>query len=239
MVIIIDQDLVSIIVPVYNCENFIKDCIESLINQTWKNIEIIIVDDGSEDNTKNIVQNYCLIDSRIKLYSKSNSGPSVARNYGISKSSGKYISFCDADDTLSENYIKKLVELAINDNYDIVVCGYTDISKYGEVNLNDFYKDKNQLDKKEFTNCIFKGVGGTVWGKLFKREIINNNNIKFNPQIYMCEDMIFVLNYAMKCRSYGAIKDYLYKYNRLNANSISKRLNLKYYDNLIFVSTLR
>lgn len=226
---------VSVIVPVYNCEEYIQECITSLINQTWKNIEIIVVDDGSKDKTKDLVKSICAIDSRVKLFSQNNSGPSIARNYGITKATGKYITFCDADDSLSEDYIKKLVELAITKDYDIVTCGYIDTSKYGEVKLNDFYNGKDELDKNEFINCIFKGVGGTVWGKLFKMEIINNNNIKFNPQIYMCEDMIFLLNYVMKCSRYGAIEDNLYKYNRLNECSISKNLNLNYYDNLILV----
>lgn len=227
--------LVSIIVPVYNCEKYIQQCLTSLMNQTWECIEVIIIDDGSKDSTVEIVKNNCSLDSRIKLYTQSNSGPSVARNNGISKASGEYIAFCDADDNVSKNYIDKLVKVAIKNDYDIVSCGYTDISKYGKVKLNDFYKGREKLDKDEFVNSVFTGVGGTIWGKIFKSEIIKNNNIKMNPNIYMCEDMIFVLNYVMKCKNYGAISSNLYNYNRLNDNSISMKINLQYSDNLTLV----
>lgn len=230
-----EQPLISIVVPTYNVEKYIGQCIDSLINQTWNNIEIIIIDDGSEDKTREIVNKYSIYDKRIKFYLQDNSGPSVARNNGISKSSGEYITFCDADDNVSTLYIEELVKKAQQDNYDIVTCGYIDISKYGKVECNDFYDKNSELNRHKFIDCIFKGVGGTVWGKLFKRNIIIENNIKMNKDIFMCEDMVFVLEYSIKCRKYGALEGNLYNYNRLNENSISKKLNLMYYNNLISV----
>lgn len=206
-----------------------------MINQTWNNIEIIIIDDGSKDRTQEIVKEYSIHDKRIKYYLQDNSGPSIARNNGMSKANGEYIAFCDADDNVSSLYIEKLVKEAQQYNCDIVTCGYIDISKYGQVQCNDFYVNKANLEKYNFIDCIFNGVGGTVWGKLFKRKIIIENNIKMNPDIFMCEDMIFVLEYALKSVKFGALKEYLYNYNRLNEKSISSNLNLNYYNSLNLV----
>lgn len=227
--------LVSIIIPVYNSEKYIQRCINSIINQSYKNIEIIVIDDGSSDSSVDIISNYLCKDSRIKLYSQKNSGPSVARNYGLSMASGKYITFCDSDDYLEYNYIEQLTKSIEELDVDIVASGYIDISKYGTIKLNDFYNGKCILSKNEFIDNIFNGVGGTLWGKLFKREIILTNNLKLNPNIYMCEDMVFVLQYSMLCNTYGAIEKNLYNYYRLNDESISTKMNISYYTNLVDV----
>lgn len=226
---------VSIIVPVYNSEKYIHRCIDSIINQSYKDIEIIVIDDGSIDGSVDIINNYAKQDHRINLYTQQNSGPSLARNYGLSIASGKYITFCDSDDYLEYNYIQQLIQSIEQLDVDIVSSGYIDISKYGTIKLNDFYNGKPILSKQEFVDSIFKGVGGTLWGKIFKKEIISKYNLKLNPNIYMCEDMIFVLQYSMLCKSFGAIEQNLYNYYRLNDESISKKMNISYYKNLIEV----
>lgn len=229
---------VSIIIPVYNGEKHIEKCITSIINQSYENIEIIIVDDGSTDKTVEILEKCKKVDRRIKYYSQNNSGPSVARNKGIEVSSGEYIAFVDSDDTIKEDYIELLLKTIEKGNFDIVACGYTDISIYGITNLNDFYIDKVIIDKEKFINNIFTGVGGTLWSKIFKSKIIKDNNIKMNEEIFICEDMLFVLEYVTKCTSFGAIKENLYNYNRINDDSISSKINFTYYNNLIKVMNL-
>lgn len=227
--------IVSVIVPVYNGEKYLKSCIESIIDQSYKELEIIVINDGSTDNTSKILKEIARTDNRIIHIEQKNKGVSSARNRGIELSKGEFITFVDCDDTIKKNYVKSLVEKAICDNLDIVTCGYTDISIYGNFNLNDFYKDNSILKKSEFINYIFKGVGGTLWGKVFKREIIEINNIRMNPNIFMCEDMVFVLQYVMKINTFGAIEEALYNYNRKNEISISSKINFKYFNNLISV----
>lgn len=227
--------LVSIIVPVYNSEQYIFNSINSILNQTYKNLEIIIINDGSTDRTDEILNEIALKDKRIVYVNQKNIGVSETRNKGIQLSKGEYITFMDSDDTVEAEYIEKLMEEILKNKFDIVTCGYTDISKYGIVKLNDFYNNNTILSKDEFINRIFNGVGGTVWGKVFRRNIIIENNIKMKQNIFMCEDMIFVLEYVMKCNKYGAINENLYNYNRLNENSISSRIDMEYYNNLVIV----
>lgn len=226
---------VSVIIPVYNCEYYIEKCIKSILFQSYKNIEVIIINDGSKDNTSQIVRKLIKEDKRIIYIEQENKGVSEARNKGINLASGEFIVFVDGDDTVECNYIELLVSKMINNNLDLVACGYTDISIYGAIKLNDFYKGNFIIDKHEFIDNIFKGVGGTLWGKIFKKEIINKNNIRMRNNIFMCEDMIFVLEYSVNSNSFGAIKYSLYNYNRKNENSISSKISFKYFENLINV----
>lgn len=227
--------LVSVIVPVYNSEKYLKACIESILNQSYIDLQIIIINDGSKDNTTQIARELIKEDNRIIYIEQENKGVSYTRNLGIDLAKGEFIVFLDSDDTIESNYIELLVNKIRNDNLDLVTCGYTDISIYGTIKLNDFYKGNCILDKQEFINDIFKGVGGTLWGKIFKKEIINKNNIRMKPNIFMCEDMIFVLEYSIKSNTFGAIKECLYNYNRRNENSVSSKISFEYFNNLIIV----
>lgn len=227
---------VSIIIPIYNSEKYIEKCIESAINQSYRNIEVVIVDDGSIDNSYKVVESYLNNDTRISYYKKVNGGPSSARNFGINNCKGSFITFLDADDFINEKYIESLLKVMLEENLDIVACGYIDVSKFGIIKLNDFYFGNSKLEKNQFVRNIFNGVGGTLWGKIFRKDIIDRNNIRLDTNVFMCEDMLFVLEYSMECKSFGAINEYLYNYNRLNENSISSKVNFDYYSNLIFVA---
>lgn len=226
---------VSIVIPVYNSEKYIYKCLNSITNQSYKDLEIIVINDGSVDESDNIIKDLKNTDKRIIYIEQKNSGVSAARNLGIKVSTGEYITFIDSDDTVEKDYIELLINEINKKSIDIVACGYTDISIYGAIKLNDFYNGNSTLSKDEFVSNIFNGVGGTLWGKIFKSKIIKENNIKMNENIYMCEDMIFVLQYAMSCISFGAIQDNLYNYNRKNENSISSKMNFNYFNNLVIV----
>lgn len=227
--------MVSVIVPVYNGEKYLRECIDSICNQSYTDLEIIIINDGSNDNTSKIAKQIESKDNRVIYVEHENKGVSYSRNKGLDLATGEYIVFVDCDDTIEKGYIELLFNQISKNNLDIVSCGYTDISIYGTIKLNDFYIGNSMLNKDEFINNIFKGVGGTLWGKIFKTEIINKNKIRLNNNIFMCEDMLFVLKYAMKCNSFGAIEQSLYNYNRKNENSISSKINFEYFDNLIKV----
>lgn len=226
---------VSIIVPVYNCENYIEKCIQSILQQTFERFELILINDGSTDLSEDIILKYEKKDSRIKYFKQNNLGPSKARNNGINKSIGRYLAFIDADDIIDKFYIEKLVNIIIEEKADIVCCGYKDYSIYGVYSFNDFWKDKDKLSTVEFVKCLCSGVGGTLWGKILRKDIITENNLELDNNIYMREDLIFLLEYAQFCKKICVINENLYKYNRMNSQSISSNINIVYLENNIFV----
>ncbi|HFK1458447.1 TPA: glycosyltransferase family 2 protein [Bacillus cereus] len=225
---------VSVIVPVYNSEKFISKCLESIIRQTYKNIEILIINDGSSDESETIINVYRKIDHRITYYYQNNSGPSKARNRGILNATGEYVIFLDSDDTVHENYIMYLLNEMINSNSDLVCCGYKDISRYGMLNCSDF-NFESSISINSFMKMVCKGTGGVLWGKIYKREIITKFNLKMDEKIFMCEDLVFVLQYASQCKKFKYVEAYLYNYNRLNQYSISKNISIHYMQNYILV----
>lgn len=131
--------LVSIIIPIYNVEKYLAECLQSIINQTYSNIEIILVNDGSTDNSEKICLNYIKLDKRIKYYYKKNGGLSSSRNYGLTKSHGSYICFIDSDDFIDNNYVEKLLLFTIKNNCEITICS--------ETCFDDFQNKRNYLKK--------------------------------------------------------------------------------------------
>jgi glycosyltransferase involved in cell wall biosynthesis len=225
---------VSVIVPVYNCEKYISNCLDTILNQTYTNIEIVIVNDGSSDGSEKIIKRYKERDNRIVYCYQNNSGPSAARNKGIQNSRGEYLVFIDSDDTVNKNYIESMLNKMINSNSDLVSCGYKDISVYGVWDCTDFQFD-NSVSMHTFMEMVCKGTGGVLWGKIYKVEIIKKFNLEMDKNIFMSEDLVFVLQYASHCKSFAAIKEYLYNYNRLNQNSISSNMSISYMENYYLV----
>lgn len=169
------MDLVSIIIPVYKVEAYLKECIESVINQTYKNLEIILVDDGSPDNCGQICDKYAYIDNRIKVIHKENGGLSSARNAGLEIATGDYISFIDSDDFMSKDFIEKLHHLCIKNNVEIAVCDYTKFEDKSKIKEVEKSEEKIQLynsyemQKNMYIENYAKMV--VVWNKLYKKSI--------------------------------------------------------------------
>ena len=228
------EALVSVIIPVFNGQKYLSYCIDSLLNQTYSNIEVILVNDGSTDQSESIIQSFLVRDQRIKCISQVNAGPSIARNKGMIEAAGEFICFIDADDFVPNNYIQLLVE-KIAEGYDVVACGYIEVSEYGRIELNDFYQSQERLTKDEFVNGILRGVGGTLWAKIYRSSIIDSNQLHLNPDIYMCEDLLFNLDYCRYTQQFAAIKLSLYEYNRLNEGSITSKVTLNYLENNLIV----
>ncbi len=220
--------IVSVVIPVYNAEKYIIQCIESLQQQTFTYFECVLVDDGSVDESKSLLKRFCKEDLRFRYIYQENSGPSAARNRGVQEANGKYLIFIDADDFIKTNYIEQLVN-EIEKGFDLVCCGYIDISKYGIVLWNDF--EEVDFSKEKLVHCIVRGTGGVLWGKIFKTSIVKDNNIQLDNKLFMCEDMIFVLQYAEYVNKWSLIRENLYCYNRLNENSISKKISDRYLNN--------
>ena len=233
---LIQTPLISVIIPIYNVENYLSRCLESVILQTYKNIEVILVNDGSVDATAKVVQKYLNVDPRLKYFYQGNSGPSVARNTGIKEAKGKYLAFIDADDWVSPEYMEKLIAPMMAIETDLVCGGYYEVNpKFPKgLKLHDFSeKHFNQnLNQRDYQSNIFEGVNGVLWAKLFKKEIFIDNNILLHPELRLSEDLIAVLEYSRYIKNVFILPDSIYFYNRLTTGGLSGHLNIEKYKNL-------
>lgn len=194
---------VSVIVPVYNVEKYIKKCLDSLVNQTLEDIEIIVVNDGSKDSSIDIVKEYAKKHNNIKLYEKENGGLSDARNYGLQFATGKYIAFLDSDDYVDANLYKKMYEKAKKEDSDMVECNFYWV--YGKRNKKDIgekYRDKKQM---------FEKARVVAWNKLYKKEILNKADVKF-PKGLRYEDVEFFYKIIPYLEKVSFIKEPLIYY---------------------------
>lgn len=214
--------MISIIVPVYNAQKYITKCLESIVTQNFKDIEIIIVNDGSTDNSLKIINFFAKRDSRIKVINKQNDGRAIARNIGLKNSSGEFIMFVDADDELEQGAIKKLYDAIVKDNSDIVVG-----------NVSIIYEAHNELKNGDawFFALRYKGtlninddliwdLHNSTWGRIFKRSIIEKYKLQF-PEKLNYEDAYWHWVYLTSCNKISFINDIVYKYFRRKESIMS------------------
>ena len=182
-----EQELISVIVPIYNTELYLKRCLDSIIKQTYKNLEIILVDDGSTDNSLKICNEYKAKDKRIKVYHKKNEGLSSTRNYGMKKACGNYLFFIDSDDFMSLDIIEFLYNSLKENQADIVTCKHHDVLNnqiIEEISINNSYLCNNE---QALAKLLYqKDCSTNTWAKLYKKELFNN--ILF-PEKIICEDL--------------------------------------------------
>ena len=200
---------VSIIVPIYNSETHLSRCIDSILAQTYSDFELILVNDGSIDNSGKICEEYAQKDSRIIVIHKENGGTSSARNIGMEKSLGEYITFVDSDDTIYPNYL-----CTFSYNADLEVAGLETIGSNLEIDYPDSY---NKLEKpsdiyKWFTHNSHRKYLTSICCKLFNRNIVISNALKFNCYVTYGEDTIFIYNYLSCCKNISLIQCVIYKY---------------------------
>lgn len=200
---------VSIVIPVYNSEEYLEECLESVITQSYKNIEIILINDGSTDNSLNICYKFKKKDSRIKIINKKNTGVSDARNIGIINSTGNYIVFVDSDDYCEKSMVDTIIK-NINDN-DLLIFSYNKVCKKQRVKYNF---EKIEINKENIESKIIDNdrIGGYLWNKVFKCSIVKENNLKFDSNITFGEDLLFVFEYIKKTKKILYIKETLYNY---------------------------
>lgn len=220
-----NMPIISVIVPIYNSSMFLEKSVKSILNQTYTDFELILVDDGSKDYSLNVCEKYSEIDSKIKVLHKENGGPSSARNFGLENAKGKYICFVDSDDTIQNDYLESLVKGFAIDYIDVVCCGYYYDGKIKYMH-NDFNENK-AVQREAFVKGVLKGTGGTVWGKLYKKNIIDLNKIRFVEEFSMCEDILFNIDYASCISNCNSIDYFGYIYNDNTPESITNNLNLK------------
>lgn len=188
---------VSVIVPVYNVEKYLKECLDSIINQTLQDIEIICIDDGSTDSSLNILNEYANIDSRIKVLTQTNKGAGAARNKGLGFSSGEYLYFLDSDDYLESSILEKLYLKSVAEDADICICKRKHLNKNnGEIQINhsslylSMLPNKVRFSGKDISNNIFQFCTIGVFTKLYKASFIKANNLKFQ-EIKVVNDVFF------------------------------------------------
>ena len=229
------EELISIIVPVYNTEKYLRECINSLINQDYENIEIILVDDGSKDSSPNICDEYANKDKRIKVIHKENGGVSSARNAGIDASAGEWITFVDADDWVSNNYISSLYNVT-DDKTDLVI-GRT-IAVKNKKEIFDGYRGKKTEEfskkrKDELYQSIFNDNIkinkyphiSTCSAKLIRKVLITNNNLHYNKELIIYEDALFNIKAIYYSNIIKLIDEKIYFY-RYDGLSVTKSFDI-------------
>ena len=237
---IVQNPKVSIIVPVYNAEKYLERCVNSLRNQTLKDIEIILVDDSSTDASLEICNQMAIDDSRIKVIHKANEGAGLARNAALAIASGEYIGFVDSDDFVEFNMFETLYDKAVMYSSDLVMSGVIFVdgnmfSEKGECIRKTYFEKDTHFDTEEALKKLRMGIVGSlpedaddskygmsIWKNLFKLELIKKNNLTFQSEreIYS-EDALFMIDYISRIKKATGISDAFYNYLR-NEDSISK-----------------
>ncbi|WP_088012484.1 glycosyltransferase family 2 protein [Gottfriedia acidiceleris] len=220
-----NKPLVSIIIPIYNSEKFLNNTVESVLNQTYENFELILINDGSTDTSAQICDAFAKIDHRIQVHHISNNGPGNARNLGISLAKGNYIQFVDSDDSIEFNMVEQLVKYMISEMVEVVVCGMKNLDPPNQATISS-YPAKLSLDneiKNDFVHLLKLGLAYSPVNKMYRKSIIDEYNIKFNDDLLIGEDALFNIKYFSKCSKVFIYDKPLYIYHQ-RVGSLTKRI---------------
>lgn len=224
--------LVTVIIPVYNVEKYLDTCICSVLQQTYENWELILVDDGSTDHSPQICDNYANSDVRITVYHNSNYGASYSRNFGIDRSQGKYLTFIDSDDWIGKNYLSNLVQAIEQTDSDLAISSY--YLEYADRSVLD------SVDKRQLTGVLAKDLvklyrltAGPCY-KLYCRDVIRTKGIRFPLGRSYSEDRVFNYKYLRSIRRYCYIDTPQYHYRQWGDSSLSKQRSMKAFDDALY-----
>lgn len=219
---------ISIIVPVYNGEKYLERCLESIINQTFKNWELILIDDGSTDSTNIICDEYAEREDRIRVIHKVNEGVSLARNLGLEIADGEYITFVDADDWIDSDFFEEVVKEIEQMGVPIVITGYLKKNNHAIINrFNGTRKeifDRRKIQKEFFLCNKFSWV---IYAKFYKKEVINT--IRFNSNLKIGEDMLFCWKVLNNVEKVGFLPLYKYYYDMSASETMTSEFSLKWF----------
>lgn len=218
----LNKDVVSVIIPIYKAEPYLKKCLDSIAAQTYKNLEIILIDDGSPDNCGRICDEYAANDPRVKVIHKQNGGMSDARNTGLDNATGEYLTFIDSDDYVSENFVDTLLNALRDNDADMSVCSFVYAAEDGRV-LNSFVKNgtTEKMDRKQALFELLKStrVSNSPWAKLYRTSLFEG--IRY-PYGEVFEDLHTTYKLFLKCDSVAFVGSPMYFY-LYRADSISKQ----------------
>lgn len=232
------EDLVSVIVPVYNVENYLRECIDSIVAQTYRNIEVILIDDGSKDSSGKICDEYAAKDNRIKVIHKENGGLSEARNSGLEIASGDWIAFVDSDDYIDEEMLDTLVDLANYNNAQVAMCNFRATSRPLDNNTDLV---TNVFSRDELLEVYTKrakeySITNSVWDRIYKKELVKE--IRFVPR-RLNEDILYTMQVFLRADivAYTSVK--LYHYRDIREGNISGvKVSLKSINDKIYLTGL-
>lgn len=198
-------NMISVIIPVYNASSYLRQCVDSVLGQSYGNIEVILVNDGSTDDSGKICGDYALADSRVRVITQSNRGVSVARNVGLDAAQGDWIAFADADDVYLDGAFGALASLMSRYDCDMAVGSSIRLEKgqrYVECRFGDALHESPMMELGHYA----------LWGYLFKRTLIDQWNLRFREGLRYSEDRVFIFEYALRCHSMASTSSYVYQY---------------------------
>lgn len=223
------DSLVSIIVPVYNAEKYLNRCVDSILNQDYPNFELLLMDDGSQDGSKEICDNYAWKDTRVRVVHKPNSGVSDTRNQALDLAKGEYIQFLDSDDWVVPEATRLLVRSMEQYQCDMVIADFYRVSGERLAQKGDIEEDK-VMNRQEFAACMIENPAdfyyGVLWNKLYRREIIESNKIRMDASISWCEDFLFNLEYIRHASSFYALQVPIYYYLKRKGSLVSQGMSI-------------
>lgn len=251
------EDKISVIIPIYNVESYLRECLDSVVNQTYRNLEVILIDDGSLDSCSAICDEYMAMDRRVTVIHKKNEGVSIARNVGIEKATGEWITFVDPDDWCELDYYQELIS-EVADRKPDVFCAGGAIWEYRQNSVpkvyakENFYFEKREsdiswkklparvIDRKVVVNFFGSDYpGGFCWDKLYRADFIKRNGFKFQPALHPLEDALFNCMVFDQAERIGGSTYIGYHYRQTNLLSATKRfrpdlvqLTVSYIENL-------
>lgn len=212
--------MISIIVPVYNTEQYLTECVNALLNQTYENIEVLLIDDGSKEACAELCDSFT--DKRVKVFHQKNAGVSAARNKGLDEASGEYICFVDSDDVVDKHFCQYMMETILKEDVKICACKY-------DVFIDDYQKDIEvlgikRIERKEKWSNVLNGessIEGYLWNKIYAKDTIGD--VRFDKSLSMCEDQLFCFQVLNKTDDVAYVDAALYHY-RNNENGATKSL---------------
>ena len=218
--------MISIIIPVHNTAKYLKKCLNSLLNQTWQEFEIILIDDGSTDNSDDICDNYAKKNQNICVIHQTCMGVSYARNNGIEHAKGEFITFIDSDDWVSNDYIENIILPVINNKLDFIISGMIDTYNDNSKNIEHILPDSGILsfsDAKDYYQIMTTKLMTSPVGKIYRKSIIDKYNIRFNTTLSFAEDKEFNLMYMKYAQNGCSISYRGYHYRREILDSLTKK----------------
>ena len=233
---------VSVIIPVYNAATYLSLALESVIDQTLKEIEIICIDDGSTDRSLAIVKEYAATDARIRIVTENNAGVAIARNNGIRRARGEYIAFLDADDFMEAPMLERLYLMAKEKDLDVVIANY-DLFQDRTCKFvapiasehEGIYSDGRVSSKNEYPDVIFQSTDGNAWSKLWKRDFLLEKELCFLQDVKMFEDIYFVCTALSLAERVGKLSVGTFMHHRIYNTSARNRFFRKYFKDVPFV----
>lgn len=223
--------LVSIIIPVYNAAAWLPRCLDSIQNQTWEGLEILLIDDGSTDSSASICDRYARDDSRIVVIHKKNEGVAVARQIGIDTAHGEYVAFVDADDWIENDCIEKMVSSAEANHSDLVICDYYDERPDG---IRLICQKPCSHDQKDLQSQLNNGLTGTLWNKMLRRTLFDKYHVSFPKNIHYGEDKFVLMSLLEHPLIVSYVPSALYHFDQIsNPDSLTRARSKNVFRNMI------